>query len=161
MHAGVWGWGMLSLLLSLHWAPGCRRSLYSCFPAGNPWGWKSSQSPSTWLVLSQNSLGSVWQSEWQTKKNDKNVMSIKITFLVEVITRITEKRVDVINLFRDLCMPIKIQCESWTMLPLTFYGFNYLLNIYYVLSTMLSPVITWHHNQADFYVVFISTMYYS
>lgn len=69
-------------------------------------------------------------------------MSIKITFLVEVITRITEKRVDVINLFRDLCMPINIQCESWTMLPLTFYGFNYLLNIYYVLSTMLSPVIT-------------------
>ena len=34
-----------------------------------------------------------------TDKNDKNAINPKITFLAEVITRITENRVDVINVF--------------------------------------------------------------
>lgn len=73
-----------------------------CSSTGRLWGWKGS--PGTRLVSCQSSLGSVWQNEWQTKKNDKNAINLIATFRAGVITRVTENRVNVINLFyRETC----------------------------------------------------------
>lgn len=81
--------------------PRCGKAYPLCVSAGNPRVGKAATEPTTGLHRCRAAW--VQSGKWMTKKNDKNAINPKIAFLVEVTSRITANRVQVINLFRETC----------------------------------------------------------